>query len=79
MSNPDIDESSENVLSDWPRRPDEPDEVSEDDAAAWGSSADMEADMEAVAAPEPEPELEEPEVDEIDEVEEEQLRARAGR
>jgi 6,7-dimethyl-8-ribityllumazine synthase len=75
VSNPDIDESSENVLSDWPRRSDEPDEVSEDDAAAWGSSADLEADMDAVAAPEPEPEpepeLDEPEVEEDDEVEEE--------
>jgi 6,7-dimethyl-8-ribityllumazine synthase len=59
MSNPDIDDSSENVLSEWPLEEDEPAEVSEEDAApAWGSA-------EAVAEPEPESEPEpglEPEV-----------------
>jgi 6,7-dimethyl-8-ribityllumazine synthase len=73
VSNPDIDESSENVLSTWPRADDErePDETSseeeaqEDEVAPWVSSAPPEP--EAEAAPELEPEVpdetEEPEVE----------------
>jgi len=64
----DIDESSENVLSEWARRPDaveEPPPADEAEAAAWGTSepADEDADeadprldeysVEAVAAPQP--------------------------
>jgi 6,7-dimethyl-8-ribityllumazine synthase len=70
VSNPDIDESSENVLSSWPRRPAEPEpeaaEPAEDEVASWVSSP-PEAEAEAVAAPEPEledAELEEPEPEE---------------
>jgi 6,7-dimethyl-8-ribityllumazine synthase len=81
MSNPDIDDSSENVLSDWPsygpppeedpeedasaeplddaaeieevNEVDEVDEV-EDAAPAWGTSADVEPEAEAVPQLEPE-------------------------
>ncbi len=71
MSNPDIDDSSENVLSNWPREAeppsaDEPDDAADDldDAApAWGSSAAPAHDEPELVAqpesePEPEPELE---------------------
>lgn len=75
MSNPDIDDSSENVLSDWPQKPDEPaapaeeevEEVEEvEDAAAWGSTSSGIPDtVEAEAEPEPDPDLE-PEDDELE-------------
>ncbi len=62
MSNPDIDESSENVLSSWPHRPaesePEPDAPAGEGAEPWASPA---AEPEAVAAPELEPEVAEPE------------------
>lgn len=74
--NRDIDESSENVLSDWSRRAPDPDDGSEeeheDDAPAWGRATTsdpagaeavdeaMEAEAYAVPEPEPEPEIEEP-------------------
>jgi 6,7-dimethyl-8-ribityllumazine synthase len=72
--NRDIDESSENVLSDWSRRTPEPDDENEDEreqedeheAPAWGRAtapdpAEAEAvETEAYAEPEPEPEIEEP-------------------
>jgi 6,7-dimethyl-8-ribityllumazine synthase len=76
VSNPDIDESSENVLSSWPDRSDEPEpeaepgEPSEDEVASWVSST---AGHEAVAEPEPEPEeaseLEEEAQPELEEIE----------
>jgi 6,7-dimethyl-8-ribityllumazine synthase len=68
VSNPDIDESSENVLSSWPgRREEETQAPDEPEIPAWASSppADEEPEdpeePEAVVAPEPEPE---PELDE---------------
>jgi len=71
----DIDDSSENVLSEWSRRIETEDVEPDDDAApAWGSETvpeptadepgEAEAEVEAVAAPEPdhaEPEPPEPE------------------
>jgi 6,7-dimethyl-8-ribityllumazine synthase len=82
--NRDIDESSENVLSDWSRRASEPDDEyedeHEDEAPAWGRATasdqteaevvevEAEAEAEAYAVPEREPEPE-PEIEEQDETE----------
>jgi 6,7-dimethyl-8-ribityllumazine synthase len=71
--NRDIDESSENVLSDWSRRAHEPDDgyqhEDDDEAPAWGRASASEpveeeleeADVYAVAEAQPEPIVEEPE------------------
>jgi 6,7-dimethyl-8-ribityllumazine synthase len=69
MSNPDIDDSSENVLSDWPRYGPPPDEEQAepaeepaeeaedaDDAPAWGTSAGTSADSSADSSAVYEPE-----------------------
>jgi 6,7-dimethyl-8-ribityllumazine synthase len=75
VSNPDIDESSENVLSSWPRGPDEPatdepaEEAEPDEIASWVSSTEEEPD--AVVAPEPELEEPEPEDEEPEEIDDE--------
>jgi len=76
----DIDDSSENVLSEWSRRIETEGAEPDDDAApAWGSETapepgvDGEADVETVAAPEPdltEPEPFEPELESEPELEE---------
>jgi 6,7-dimethyl-8-ribityllumazine synthase len=78
--NRDIDESSENVLSDWSRRsePDDDEDEQEDEAPAWGRATasdqteaevvEVEAAAEAYAVPEREPEPE-PEIEEQDETE----------
>jgi 6,7-dimethyl-8-ribityllumazine synthase len=71
--NRDIDESSENVLSDWSRRPEPDDEYEgeqekEDEAPAWGRATPSEPaeaepeveEAEVSAVAEPEPVLEEP-------------------
>jgi 6,7-dimethyl-8-ribityllumazine synthase len=70
MSNPDIDESSENVLSSWPGRPEEEAQApDEPEVPAWASSPppDEEPDREpeAVVAPEPEPEAVELEPEDV--------------
>jgi 6,7-dimethyl-8-ribityllumazine synthase len=63
LSHPDIDDSSENVLSDWPREADPAEEGSveetgepEDAGPAWGTGADLSESSEAAYEPEPEPE-----------------------
>jgi 6,7-dimethyl-8-ribityllumazine synthase len=78
VSNPDIDESSENVLASWPSRSDEPEpeaeEPAEGEVAPWVSSSAAEEEQEAVAEPElevdEEPELDEEESEPGDEPEE---------
>ena len=73
MSHPDIDDSSENVLSDWPREADPPEEEGsvdespldetdepEDAGPAWGTGADLSESSEPAYEPEPE---EEPEIE----------------
>lgn len=79
MSNRDIDSTSENVLHDWAREPavpepedaveaetDEPADVSAEDAAAWGTAAQVDEAEHSVAV-ELGDELEPAEVDELDE------------
>jgi 6,7-dimethyl-8-ribityllumazine synthase len=76
MSSRDIDDSSENVLSEWPKEP-EPEDTDTDDeelgttdedaAPAWGTTsamAEQEADPEMLAIAEPKPTLE-PESDDV--------------
>jgi len=76
MSSRDIDESSENVLSNWPRQgEDEPEEAdAEDEAPAWGTAAAVEPteaeDAPALVVAEPEPEKEYEEYEEYEEEEE---------
>jgi len=57
----DIDDSSENVLSEWPRSVDEPG-GERDDAGAAAKPADV-AETWSIAAPAPKPELSEPEAE----------------
>ena len=77
MSSRDIDESSENVLSEWPKQAepeidadeDELGTTDDDGTPAWGTSSASAAladdGSEALAIPEPEPEEDEPEQDEV--------------
>jgi 6,7-dimethyl-8-ribityllumazine synthase len=70
MSNPDydIDDSSENVLQDWPRAEEAEAEVSgEDDSPAWGAGASTTEAPEAVAEPELEPDFVPEEAEEAEE------------
>jgi 6,7-dimethyl-8-ribityllumazine synthase len=65
MSNPDIDESSENVLSSWPGRQEDT-EASADEEVAPDVPAAEAAQDEPAAVAEPEPEIEEHEPDELE-------------
>jgi 6,7-dimethyl-8-ribityllumazine synthase len=77
MSSRDIDESSENVLSEWPKQAEpeiDPGEeelgtTDDDGTPAWGTSSASAAladdSSEALAIPEPKPEEDEPEQDEV--------------
>jgi 6,7-dimethyl-8-ribityllumazine synthase len=69
--NRDIDDSSENVLSEWPREEPQPEPDREPEADAWTPSNGVvdEASVEAVAAPQPAVEEELEELDEQSEVE----------
>jgi 6,7-dimethyl-8-ribityllumazine synthase len=69
MTNPDIDDSSENVLSELPQEEDELPEASEEDAApAWGSAEASPVAAEAVAEPElvPDSDSEADEAEDVD-------------
>ncbi|MDQ3121123.1 MAG: 6,7-dimethyl-8-ribityllumazine synthase [Actinomycetota bacterium] len=61
----DIDDSSENVLSEWPRSVDSPGDVRDAASGAAARPADA-AETWSIAAPAPEPELPEPELPEPD-------------
>jgi len=70
MSNPDIDESSENVLSSWPGRQEDT-EASADEEVAPGDSGAEAAEDEPAAVAEPEIEVEEREQKELEPEQEE--------